>query len=106
MNWRAYVRRHLPPLGVSAEREIEIIDEIAGQMEATYERAHTAGASEAEALARATAEVPDWHALAATLGRIERAPASAPVAGAGSGGLMTGLIQDLRYAVRSLRRAP
>ena len=106
MNWRDYVRRHLPPLDVTAEREIEIIDELAGQLEAAYERALVAGASEADAMARATAEVPDWNALAATLGRIERAPATSPVAGAGSGGIMTGLIQDLRYAVRSLRRAP
>jgi putative ABC transport system permease protein len=106
MDWRRYTREHLPPLRVTAEREIEIVEELAGQMEATYERARAAGASESEARARATAEVPDWHALAATLGRIERAAVSPPVAGAGSGGMMTGFIQDLRYAVRSLRRSP
>ncbi len=55
---------------------------------------------------QARAEVPDWRALASTLGRIERAYTQPLAAGAGSGGLMTGLIQDLRYAVRALKRAP
>lgn len=106
MNWRAYVHEHLPRLDVSPEREIEIVDELAGQLEATFERARAAGAREDEAMARAVAEVPDWKALAATLGRIERPYIPPPAAGAGSGGVMTGFIQDLRYAVRALRRAP
>ena len=55
---------------------------------------------------RARAEVPDWNALAKTLGRIER-PFTPPLAaGASSGGIMTGLVQDLRYAIRALKRAP
>ncbi len=106
MDWRHYVREHLPPLNVSAEREIEIVDELAGQLETTFERARANGATEDEAMRRARAEVPDWDALAQTLGRIERPFAHPLAAGASSGGLMTGLIQDLRYAVRALKRAP
>src|SRR5688572_15464217 len=106
MNWRQYVREHLPPLHVSAEREIEIVDELAVQLETTFERTRANGATEDEATARARAEVPDWEALAKTLGRIERPFAHPPAAGASSGGLMTGVIQDLRYAVRALKRAP
>src|SRR5688572_28090259 len=106
MNWRNYVRSHLPPLDVSAERENEIIDELAVQLEATFDRARANSEDEDTAMKRALAEVPDWNALARTLGRIERPHVQAPAAGAGSGGLMSGLVQDLRYALRALRRAP
>jgi putative ABC transport system permease protein len=106
MNWRQHVRSHLPPLSVSAERESDIVDELALQLEATYERARAQGASETDAVARALAEVPDWQTLARTLGRIERPHAPSPAPGAGSGGPMTGIVQDLRYAARALVRAP
>ena len=106
MNWRRYVRTQLPPLTVPAERETEIVDELALQLETTFERARADGASEDAAMRRALAEVPDWQALAATLGRIERPQPQSPAPGAGSGGFMTGLTQDVRYAARALRRAP
>ena len=106
MNWRRYVRTQLPPLNVSAERENEIVDELALQLETTFERARADGAAEDAAMRRALAEVPDWQALAATLGRIERPHTQPPAAGAGSGGFMTGLTQDVRYAARALKRAP
>jgi len=106
MDWRHYVRSRLPRLAVSAEREIEIVDELALQLEAIYERALGAGATAAEARLRAQAEVPDWAALARTLGTIKRPDAPAPVPGAQVGGVMTGFIQDIRYALRALARAP
>ncbi len=81
MDWRHYVREHLPPLHVSAEREIEIVDELAVQLETTFERARANGATEDEAMRRARAEVPDWGALAQTLGRIERPFAHPPAGG-------------------------
>jgi putative ABC transport system permease protein len=106
VDWRRYVRSHLPPLRVSAEREIEIVDELAGQLDATYLRARSAGATETEAIARAEAEVPNWQDLARTLERIERPQVGPSAPGAGSGGLMTGFVQDVRYALRALARAP
>ena len=106
MDWRRHVRDHLPSLNVSAERESEIVDELAVQLETTFDRARVNGETEEAAMRRALAEVPDWPALANTLGRIER-PFTPPLAaGASSGGFMTGLVQDLRYAVRALKRAP
>jgi putative ABC transport system permease protein len=106
MNWRAYVRSHLPRLEVAAEREVEIVEELAGQLEATHQRALAAGATEKDALSRAEAEVPDWGALAHTLGTIERRDTAPAPAGAATGGFMTGLLNDLRDALRGLRRAP
>jgi putative ABC transport system permease protein len=104
--WHRYVREHLPPLDITPEREIEIVEELALQLEGAYESARARGASEEEARARACAEVPDWRALAATLARIERRPSRAPVLGSPRGDLMSGFIQDVRYAGRALLRAP
>lgn len=105
MDWRAYVRSQLPALGVPPEREIEIVDELAMQLEATYQRERGRGATHAEAMAAADREVPDWPALARTLTAIE--PRRAPVEhNTPSGGLMNGFIGDSRFAVRSLRRTP
>ncbi len=105
-DWRRYVREHLGPLKGSPEREIEIVEELAAQLDATYSRARSSGASEADAIARAEAEVPNWQDLARTLERIERPYVPTPALGAGTGGFMTGFIQDFRYAVRALARAP
>jgi hypothetical protein len=106
MNWRQYVRSQLPALHVSAERETEIVEELAVQLESTYERARANGAGDDEARHIALAEIPDWPSFANTLARIERPHQQPPAAGAGPGGIMTGLIQDLRYAFRALKRAP
>jgi hypothetical protein len=35
MDWRDYVRAHLPPLDVRPEREVEIVEELAIQLEGT-----------------------------------------------------------------------
>jgi putative ABC transport system permease protein len=104
--WRQYVREHLPPLDVAAEREAEIVEELAIQLEATFDRARAEGDDHDASIKRALAEVPDWQTFAHNIGRIERPQRQAPAAGAGFGGPMSGLIQDLRYALRALRRAP
>src|SRR5688500_6673788 len=106
MNWREHVRSHLPPLHVSAEREAEIVEELAVQLETTYERARARGVTDEDARRTALAEVPNWTAFARSVGAVERPYVQPPVTGAGSGSFMTGFIQDLRYAVRALRRAP
>jgi putative ABC transport system permease protein len=106
MNWRQYVRDRLPRLDIGAERELEIIEELAGQLDAIYERAKASGASDAEAMQRATAEIPDFHALARTLGRVERASVAAPVPGEAPGGFMNGIGTDVRLAWRALSRTP
>src|SRR5690349_16015608 len=106
MNWRQLVRDRLGPLAVSPQREIEIVDELAAQLDATYMRAQSEGATDADAIVRAEAEVPNWQDLARTLERIERPYVAPPAPGAGTGGLMTGFIQDVRYALRALAKAP
>ncbi len=60
MDWRRFVRTSLPHLDVAPERENEIVEELALQLSATYERALANGATESDACASAAAEVPDW----------------------------------------------
>jgi putative ABC transport system permease protein len=106
IKWREYVRSQLPPLNVSPERELEIGDELAIQLEATYDRARARGLGEDEARQLAFNEIPDWAAFARSVGRIERPYTQPPAPGAGHGSLMSGIPQDLRYAFRALSRAP
>lgn len=76
-DWRGYVRSQLPPLACGADREREIVDEIAEQLQDVHDAAVRNGASPSDAEARARAEVSDWPALARALLAAEH-PLSAP----------------------------
>jgi hypothetical protein len=39
MDWKKYVREHLPPLKLGTERELEMADEMAQHLEAVYDDA-------------------------------------------------------------------
>jgi len=66
-NWHEYVRRHLRLDGFRPEREAEIVEEVARQMEDAYSEALRAGASEAQATDIAKRHISDWQALANAL---------------------------------------
>jgi predicted permease len=103
-DWRAYVREHLPALKVRAEREDEIVAELALQLEQAYAEALAGGAQPPEALARAEAQLGDWRALAREIEAAERpVPPPEPDRPAG---VFSGAAHDLRYALRFLRRNP
>ena len=53
-NWKQIAREHLAVLRLPAKREIEIVEELALHLEASYEDALNEGLSEAEAEARPT----------------------------------------------------
>ncbi len=107
MDWRQHVRSKLPAFRATAERESEIVEELAIQLESIYERERRRGASHDEALKAVDAEIPDWNLFARTLTTtIEPPRPAAPVPGRASGGIMNGLVGDLRFSLRSLRRTP
>src|SRR3954469_11247486 len=93
---RQYVRARLPRLGVSPERENEIVSELAQQMEQSYGEAIAAGASEQEAAHRARDQFSDWQALGREI-EIAEGPRARWWTGAG---------HDFRYAVRYFGRNP
>jgi predicted permease len=117
-DFQAYVRSRLGPSGLSADQEIKIVDELAGQLEELYQSLLDSGRSESEAWARVEREVPDWEHLRAEL--IAGAPLSerlvhgeaAPFASAAKRSLATrfresctsGALQDLMLALRRIRK--
>jgi putative ABC transport system permease protein len=100
MEWTNRIRLAFGPQPPDAD----IVEELAQHAEATYAALRADGASEAEATARVEAEIAAWAADPTVLRRpVHRRPAIVPPAPT-RGAL--GLVQDLRYAARLLRRQP
>src|SRR3954469_6584204 len=95
-DWREHVRAHLPRLGVSPERESEIVAELALQMEQAYADAVASGATEEDASRRASEQFSDWKSLGREIATAE-GPRARWWSGAG---------HDFRYAARYFRRNP
>jgi putative ABC transport system permease protein len=121
-DWKQYIRRHLPPLGLSGAREQEIAEELAQQLEQAYAAALADGAKPAEAADRATAQFSDWQALAAEIRRAER-PVTENIERRvpdnckfivneqhlrkrRGGNMLADFMQDIQYAFRTLRKSP
>lgn len=104
-SWRDYVRAHLPPLDISPERELEIADELALQLEAAYEAARARGLDDGEAVRAAEAEIPDWQTFATSVSTVERPFLPTPAAGQ-DGGPMRGFARDLFNALVGVIRTP
>ena len=113
----AFVRSRLEPLELPRQRELQIVEELAAQLEDAYDALLSRGLSEADAWRELQRGLPDWKTFAGQVleaeGAIVRAlqPARAP----GSLPLralravmrqrpMQGLAGDLRAAFRLLRR--
>jgi predicted permease len=110
-NWNQIVREHLAALHLPAEREIEIVEELAQHFEAVYEDALAAGLAEAEAEARAVQSY-DWRLLECELSRAEQPLATRTLQPAlelieRRGGIqMESFLQDLRFGARMLFKNP
>jgi predicted permease len=104
MNWKTRIEA-----AFAAESQIpdnEVIEELAQHARALYETARADGCSHEDADARVNQEVDRWRADAPALRhRSRRSPVIEPPPAAG-GSRVAGLAQDLRYAVRLLRRQP
>ena len=109
----AYVREHLPPLELDPAREAEIVEELAQQIEQTYDDARADGADEAAAERAAHGVVPDWRRLARELVNAERSKAeqaarriARPVLTEPGDGHLAAMVrqswQDVRYGLRRL----
>jgi putative ABC transport system permease protein len=116
MDFRRYVREHLPPLAVS--RESDIVDELAQHLSDLYQEGLAAGLGHDEALARAAAALAEPERVAQELRRASGAGATARVErtepswndprrpSAGWWCALADLRRDLAYAVRTLGRTP
>ena len=120
MDFRAYVRQHLPPLTI--EREPEIVDELALHLADLYREARSAGADHDVAIARALAALPSSsndfakdiesasRALPGLIADRWRAAhdvgAFPPSSSAGGWSMLSDIQRDVRYALRMLARTP
>lgn len=116
-DWLAHVRQNLQLRGFRPERESEIADEIAQQLDEAYQESLRAGCSEMEARSSAERHVADWAALRQQLAgsqREKQGRAAIALEHAqehdlirrGKFSAITEIRQDLLVAFRVLRKNP
>jgi predicted permease len=106
--WTAELRARLAPLALAPAREAEIIEELSIHLDERYRELCLTHPPE-RARELALTDLEDQPALARRMGMLRQARAAhalLPPAGAPGRRRLAGLAQDLRYAVRMLRRQP
>jgi putative ABC transport system permease protein len=106
MDWHVYVRAQLREITGDAARDEEIVEELAQHLAERFEDIRRGGGSDAEALARVTAELQQRDDLARALRQADRPRPVQPIPPAGRSHMLTDLWQDLRYSARLLARNP
>jgi predicted permease len=106
--WKELIRRQLAELHLTPEREAEIAEELTQHAEDRYKELKLSGVSDAEAQRLTLSDVLDQEAIASGLRDVERTDVEEPVVlGARARGhFLSGLGQDLRYGIRTLRKNP
>jgi len=105
-NWKAEVRSRLATLDLAATRVASIAEEVGQHLEDRYTHLVTTGLSEDHADRVVLQELDETDVLSREVTRLSR-HREAPVLGAGGRSRwMDSLRQDVRYGVRTLRRAP
>jgi putative ABC transport system permease protein len=114
-DFKAFVREHLSSLVLPVDRELKVVDEIAAQLEDSYESALARGLSDEEAWQVVRRQIPDWTGIAQDILSAEPAVVrlAQPTPGRGPGMVArtlngvrdligVGLLRDLRASVRLL----
>jgi putative ABC transport system permease protein len=105
--WVEHVRPRLSSLRLSPAREYEIVEELSQHLEDRWRELVAGGMPEDEATRLALAEFREGNLLARYMAPLKQAHAPAPITpGAPTGHGLRGVWQDLRYAMRMLRRQP
>jgi predicted permease len=107
-DWKQEISRRLENLRIDPAREANIVEELSQHLEDRYEELHSAGSSESEACRMVLEELQGSELFAATLPSSVRrsSRATPPPAAIPSGNLLSDLLRDLRYGLRSMGRAP
>jgi putative ABC transport system permease protein len=106
-SWTADIRERLAALRLAPAREAEIVEELSQHLEQRYDELRREGAGDADARRLALAELREPDALARWMRPLRQANVPPPIApGAPRRSFGGDLVQDVRYAVRMLRRQP
>jgi putative ABC transport system permease protein len=105
--WRPEILRRLAPLRLSPAREGEIAEEIAQHLDDRYQELLAAGLSADSAFRAALDELKGEDLLARNLRSVESDLYRDPVVlGKGGNNLFAGILQDIRYSFRMMRKSP
>jgi predicted permease len=116
-DWAKFVRQNLRLSHLRPEREAEIVEDLAEQLDEAYTEALQRGLSSQQAEAVAKQHVVDWEALAIQLDRSERGREGVmttmqrqaedrDAARHGRFSFLTDFRQDVLYALRVMRKSP
>lgn len=103
---KAFVREHIESLGLPADQQVKVAEELSAQLEEIYEALRKRGMSEDEAWAELESQVPSWSELCEELVRAEPVGAAVTRVESSRAGrfVVTGLGLDLRAGWRFLRK--
>jgi putative ABC transport system permease protein len=115
-DWSRYIRANLRFSALRPDHEAEIVEDLARQLEDAYREALSSGMSDADAAAFARDQVPDWDELRRGIERsgqgalpaVERLHEAADAASRAHRpwAVFAGLLRDLLYGLRTMRRSP
>src|SRR5580704_2485828 len=105
--WKPEILRRLTSLKLSPAREAEIADELEQHLEDRYQEILATGQPEDEAFRTAIDELKGEDLLARGLQPVEGDWYREPIAmGTGNNNFFSGILQDIRFALRLLRKSP
>jgi predicted permease len=107
-DWKQEIATRLADLRIEPGRAASIIEELSQHLEDRYTELLSTGEAEHDARRKALAELEDCDMFAASLPPALRAPGqnALPPAESPSGSLLTDVVRDLRYGLRSMLKAP
>jgi len=107
-DWRVEIRKRLKSLSLTPSKEAEIIEELRQHLEDIYIEARHKGASDQDAIQSALHQLDDSDVMIREWKRIEVRAENRPLIDGVErrGNFIATFMDDLRYAVRSLRKSP
>jgi len=106
-DWTRELLARLAELRISPAREAEIVEELSQHLNDRYEELRAAGSSDADARRLALDELSEAGGLARRMQTLSQSHTRAHVvAGQPAAGLLRGVWQDVRYALRAVRKEP
>src|SRR6266404_5014747 len=105
--WKHEIRKRLAGSNLLPEREAEIIDELSAHLQDQYSQFRSGGATDEEAFRSVVRELDATDLLPELQVSEKIVRSDLPAAGAASTGQwIFDFLQDLRYAIRQLRKSP